>query len=71
MNNLYAIVKINNCSDRPEIVCASTSRSRIDAKLEDIKIKQVKEDIFEYVEGDYLELKNDEVYYIEKINKII
>jgi len=69
--NLYVIVKMEAFADRPELLFASTSKAKIDAKLEDLKNSFKKEYIFDYVEGDCLILEDDNAYYIEKVDEII
>jgi len=71
MQKLYMIIKTEAFSDRPEVLFASTSKTKIDAKLEDI-FKELKEDeVFDYVEGDYLILNSDDCYYIESVEKFL
>ena len=69
--NLYVIVKVEAFADRPEIIFASTSKAKIDAKLENLKNEIKQEHIFDYVEGDCLILEDDSAYYIEKVDEII
>jgi len=69
--NLYVIVKMEAFSDRPELLFASTSKAKIDAKLEDLKNEIKQENIFDYVEGDCLIMEDDSAYYIEKVDEII
>jgi len=69
--NLYVIVKMEAFSDRPELLFASTSKVKIDAKLEDLKNEIKQENIFDYVEGDCLIMEDDSAYYIEKVDELI
>jgi len=69
--NLYVIVEMEAFSDRPEVIFASTSKAKIDHKLEELKNSQREEDIFDYEEGDCLILQSDDWYCIEKVNEIL
>ena len=70
--NLYTIIKVEAFSDRPEILFASTSKAKIDAKLEDIYNEEKKNNnVFDYQEGDCLILESDDAYYIEKADEIL
>jgi len=69
--NLWLIVKMEAFSDRPQVVYASTSKAKIDAKLEDLYNEEKKENVFDYEEGDCLILQTDDAYYIEKADEVI
>ena len=69
--NLYVIIKVEVFIDRPEIVFVSTSKAKIDIKLEELKNENGKECISNYVKGDCLILKDGTAYYIEKAGEIV
>ena len=70
--NIWLIVKMEAFSDRPLVVFASTSKAKIDAKLEDLYNEENnKKNVFAYEEGDCLILETDDAYYIEKADEII
>jgi len=72
MARYYALVKMEAFSDRPEILYISKSRNRINAKLEEIYLKEKKlGDVFDYEEGDCLILDSDDAYYVEVVDQEI
>ena len=58
-----------NCN-RAEALYASRSRSEINKKLKDLK-EEYLDFISEYVEGDYLILKDNSAYYINEVIEIL
>ena len=71
-HNIYSIIKIEAFSDRPEVMFTSTSKAKIDAKLEDLYLQEREiHNVFDYEEGDCLILESDDAYYIEKTNNIL
>ena len=58
-----------NCS-KPEVHYASNFKTAIDKKLKDLKEKY-SDFVSEYVEGDYLILKDNSAYYVDEVMKIL
>ena len=71
MKNLYVIIQIEAFSDRPEVLFASSSKSKIDTKLEEIKNSYDEKFIFNYEKKDCLILKDDTAFYIEKVREFL
>ena len=68
---IYTLIKMEAFSDSPEVLFASSSKNRIDIKLEDMKNEYNENVIFDYEEGDCLILEDDTAFYIEKAGGIL
>jgi len=68
---IYTLIKMEAFSDRPEVLFASSSKNRIDIKLEEMKNEYNENVIFDYEEGDCLILEDDTAFYIEKAGGIL
>ena len=70
--NIYTIMKIEVFSERPKVVFASISKTKIDDKLEEIyKVEKEMNNVATYEEGDSLILETDDGYYIDRADEVI
>jgi len=67
---MWVVIHQENSESRPEVVFASNSKAKVDAKLEDIANSFNERFIFDYCEGDCLILNDDDAYYIEKVTEV-